>query len=216
MLEAHHLGAVRPGVRAVYDHYSRVVSYDATALWNGDVPGYDSRFHSLAETQEWVAKSIDSYVDCHVWLFTPDSFVEQLNELRLIGRSEWYVDMIRSTQTNQIEFMVRLRRLARGADSRSPVTDELVPTLTRPDWLQDPGRVRRIENLEREAKVLRDRVTKRSGLVRRLRRKVAQQQALIARQQAELDALRQSMPVRASHLARTSARKVAARLRPRG
>jgi Methyltransferase domain len=177
MLEAHLLGAVRPGVRAVYDHYSRVVRYKAADLWDGVIPGYDARHHDLDETLSLVEKSLGSYVDCHVWLFTPDSLVEQLHELRVIGRSQWYVEEVLPTAPGQIEFMVRMRRLPRGADPRDQVADELLPQGTRPDWLDDPARTTRVAGLEKKVSELGDELDRRKDQVRRLRRTVQRQRA---------------------------------------
>jgi hypothetical protein len=199
MLEAHLLGAVRPGVRAVYDHYSRAVRYRAADLWDGLIPGYDARHHDLDEAVAQVGRSLTSYVDCHVWLFTPEGFVEQLHELRLIGRSQWYVDELRETPTGQIEFMVRLRRLPRGAerdaDVPGEVPGEVLPRGTRPDWLDDPARTRRVENLERKVAELREEAARRKERLQRLR-------ATVERQRAELESLRASPPGRATRLVR--------------
>ncbi len=97
-----------------------------------------------------------TYVDSHVWLFSPGSFVEQLHQLRLIGRSPWYVDTVRSTQPNENEFMVRLRRLARGRAGYA-FAGEVLPDSPRPDWLDEQIRVR--ITLEREAWCCEDRLT---------------------------------------------------------
>jgi hypothetical protein len=201
MLEAHLLEAVRPGVRAVYDHYSRVVQYNPADLWDGVIPSYDQRFHTSAETEKYVEESLHEYVDSHVWLFTPTSFVEQLHELRLIGRSQWYVDVVRPTPRNEIEFVVRLRRLARGGDSRGPVDGELLPDNTRPDWLDDPARAKQVKTLRKRVRKLRAKVAQRRSQVQRLRTQVARQQEVIKRQRAELDQLRGSMPARLSRVA---------------
>lgn len=208
MLEAHLLGAVRPGVRAVYDNYSRVVQYKPVDLWDGVIPGYDQRYHSLSEAEELVEKSLQTYVDCHVWLFTPTSFVEQLHELRLIGRSHWYVDSVRPTPTNQIEFMVRLRRLPRDADPRGPVADELLPTNTRPDWLDDPARTKRVKGLEKRVAALQELAAQRKSRLQRLRAKVQRQQAELERQRVELTRLRASLPVRAAGAGRRVGRRL--------
>jgi uncharacterized coiled-coil protein SlyX len=213
MLEAHLLGAVRPGVRAVYDHYSRVVQYNAPDLWNGVIPGYDARYHGLPETQALLEKSLDDYVDCHVWLFTPDSFVEQMHELRIIGRSDWYVDEVIPTPTDQIEFMVRLRRLPRDHSQDELIVDELVPDRTRPDWLDDPGRVRRVQGLERKVATLEERLAERKARISTLRGKLERQRRIVRRQRAELEALRAPLPVRAARKARSSVRRLTGRSR---
>jgi hypothetical protein len=208
MLEAHLLGAVRPGVRAVYDNYSRVVHYKPAELWDGVIPGYDQRFHTLRQAEELVEKSLESYVDCHVWLFTPTSFAEQLHELRLIGRSHWYVDKVRPTPTNQIEFMVRLRRVPRDAEPRGPVADELLPTNTRPDWLDDPARTKRVKGLEKRVAALQEQGAQRKARLQRLRTEGKRQQAVIDRQRAELDRLGASLPVRGARLGRRVGRRL--------
>jgi SAM-dependent methyltransferase len=222
MLEADRLGAIRPGVRAVYDYFSRAVHYDAEALWAGVLPHYSDRFHSLEEAEKSLEESLESYVDCHVWLFTPDSFAEQLHELRLIGRSDWYVDELIPTPTNQIEFMARLRRLPRGTPTREPVADEVVPTRATPDWLDDDGRTRRVAELEdtvaeleRSVAELQERLARREGRAARLRAKVVRQRRTIAGQRAELEQLRTSLPVRAARLGHTCVRGLNRWRRPR-
>jgi hypothetical protein len=212
MLEAHLLEAVRPGARAVYDHYSRAVQGTSIDLWHGMVPDYTMRFHSLAEAENLVEESLTSYVDSHVWLFTPAGFVEQLHELRLIGRSPWYVEEIRPTPRNDVEFMVRLRRLPRGSDSRGPVEGELLPTNTTPDWFDDPVFRTRVRRLRTRVRGLRRKLARRRAQVKRLRAKTARQQKVIARQRAELERLRSSGPVR---IARKAA-AVRGRLRRQG
>ena len=83
ILEAHHEGARRPGIRAVYDHYSSAVDYNVSDLWNGVLPTFANRCHPSGDVREWMSKAVaGEYVDSHVWLFTPDSFVEQMRELR--------------------------------------------------------------------------------------------------------------------------------------
>jgi hypothetical protein len=209
MLEANLLGSVRPGVRAVYDHYSKVVQYNVVDLWRAVLPSYDQRYHTPAETDALVQQSLHDYVDAHVWLFTPTEFVEQLHELRVIGRSQWYVEEVFPTPRNDIEFMVRLRRLARGADSRGPVDGELLPTNIRPDWLEDRARTGQLKVLRKRVRKLRARVTQRSAQVQRLRAAIARQQEVIRRQRAELEQVRGSLPVRMTR----AAGKVRKRLR---
>jgi hypothetical protein len=201
MLEANLVGSVRPSVRAVYDHYSRVVQYNVADLWRDVIPSYGQRYHTPAEVEKFVQDSLHDYVDAHVWLFTPDELVEQFHELRAIGRSQWYVAEVFPTPRNDIEFMVRLRRLARGADSRGPVEGELLPTNTRPPWLEDRARSGQVKVLRRRVRKLRANLSRRRNQLRRLRTKVAHQQEVIQGQRVELDQLRSSMPARVSRLA---------------
>jgi hypothetical protein len=115
MLLAHEQGDTRPSVRAVFDHYSTVVSTSAAELWRGAVPGPDDLIHDLDFVLEQVRRSGGGeYVDCHVWLFTPDSFVAQLRTLARLGRIDFTVHAVSSTGLDDLEFFVTLRRLPRG------------------------------------------------------------------------------------------------------
>lgn len=138
MIEAYDLGATVPSVRAVYDYFTTVVDVDASALWRGESPSYDRRIHGIAEAR---AKADEAragrYVDCHVWLFTPDSFLEQMHELRITGLSPWVVEELVPTRRNDSEFKVRMRRLPRLDDPTGPLDSEVLSTAVRPGWLND-------------------------------------------------------------------------------
>lgn len=193
LLEANELGAVRPGVRAVYDHYSSVVRYDVADLWNGVVRDYGARHHTLDEALEKVELSRSgTYVDSHVWLFSPGSFVEQVHELRVIGRSTWYVDTVRTTQPNENEFMVRLRRVPRGSSVVTSFAGEVLPESQRPDWLEEHLRVR--ATLERRVLELEDKLARRNARLARLRARVSRQSRRLNERARELDALRRALP----------------------
>lgn len=115
MLLAHGSADVRPSVRAVYDHFSRCVHLDPLHIWHGGGPGermYDSDF-VLAKIAEAEA---GEYVDCHVWVWTPASFVEQLAELAALDLLPFAVDQVVDPDVDDIEFFVRLRRLPRGLE----------------------------------------------------------------------------------------------------
>lgn len=118
LLQAFESQDVVPSVRAVYDHFSSVVSVKPAELWSGVVPGREARIHkTLGPAQanaERAAKG--EYVDCHVWLFTPQTFRDQLAELAELGLVDWYVEELVETPRNQIEFHVLLRRGPRPAD----------------------------------------------------------------------------------------------------
>lgn len=109
-----------PSVRAVYDHYSKVVSADNQRIWAGNEPTPADRIHDL----DYVLHRLNlarsgEYTDCHVWLFTPDSFVDQLGELNRLDLVPFVIDGLTPTQPGDMEFFVRLRRLARQSSSES-------------------------------------------------------------------------------------------------
>lgn len=115
MLQSYELQETRPSVRAVYDLFRNAVTVGADAAWRGEVPGREARIHDLAGTMRQVQRARDGeYVDCHVWTFTPASFVEQVTELGLLELCDFVVETIVPTAENDIEFYAVLRRLPRG------------------------------------------------------------------------------------------------------
>jgi len=198
VLEAHHEGALRPGIRAVYDHYSSAVDYDVSDLWNGVLPTFANRCHPSGDVREWLSKAVaGEYVDSHVWLFTPDSFVEQMRELRETGQSSWYVDAMEPTAPSENEFRVRLRRIPRTQDAVQEPADEVRPSGAMPDWLaeQAAGRARRVAELEGLNLAL-------EASKQRLRRRVERLAARSQQQQARLHARDEQLQRRDRTIAR--------------
>ena len=137
MLQAHLQGEVRPSVRAVYDHFSTAVRGDASDLWTGHLPTYEHRYHSPPEAQEQMHRvQRGEYVDTHVWIFSPHSFLEQMHELRSIGHSRWYVAALEPTPPGDLEFKVSMRRLPAGVDPTGPIDGEVRAQDRAPDWLR--------------------------------------------------------------------------------
>jgi len=194
MLEAHELRAGRPSTRAIYDYFSAAVETDVRQLWDGVPPEYPQRMYSIEQALGKVEQGRSgTYVDCHVWLFTPESFVEQMHELRIIRRSSWAVESMHPTRRHDIEFMVRLRRIPRHLDPTSDQPGELVPSNTRPDWLdeQTSGR-QRVAALEAELaesrsehRSLTRRLQRRQALLRQLKKQVRRQEAQLSRQRQQ-------------------------------
>lgn len=176
MLQAHEAGDTRPSTRAIYDYFTSVVSYRAHALWAGKIPDYSARIHTRAEAEHHVSRSLDGhYVDCHVWLFTPDSFLDQMHELRVSGRSPWFVEQLVPTPHNDIEFRAVLRRVPRSDDAVADVEAELLPALERPEWLAAPnenGDASEVSRLQRRIARLEARLEAREERLTRLRAKV--------------------------------------------
>lgn len=115
MLLAHRSHDQLPSVRAVFDHFRRCMHINPAHVWRHQAPGprmYDLDFvlGQVADAQS------GSYVDCHVWVWTPASFVEQLAELAAIGLTALVVEQVVDTAFDELEFYARLRRLPRGLD----------------------------------------------------------------------------------------------------
>ncbi|MGY2874220.1 hypothetical protein ACVW00_001410 [Marmoricola sp. URHA0025 HA25] len=135
-LEAHERRDARPSTRAVYDHFSSTVSVDTVALWRGDrPPAREPLAERLADVRGKVERArAGEYVDCHVWMFTPESFVQQLVELRILGLSDWYVETLLPV-SHDLEFHVVLRRVPEGQKPEDYGFSEPKVDLDLPDWL---------------------------------------------------------------------------------
>ncbi len=182
MLQAHHSKDQRPPVAPVYDHFSHAVSYDAAGVWVGELPTFADRIHTRVEAFQMVERTLGGhYVDTHVWLFTPESFVHQMQELRLGGLSSWVVEKVVPTPRLDHEFQAVLRRLPRESDTTAEVEDEVRSEAVRPTWVIDgahsDGRTveleLRVADLEERVAGLRQRLRRKSRRMRRLRRQLA-------------------------------------------
>jgi hypothetical protein len=118
MLLAHHTVDRTPSVRAIYDHFSRAVKVSTAELWAGAVATSDTRMYSVHDAAGFVDRAVKEgvYIDSHVWMFTPGTFVEQLTELGWLGLTDFSIERVLPTARNELEFSVLLRRLPRGLD----------------------------------------------------------------------------------------------------
>ena len=116
MLQANHSGDTVPSIRAVYDHTRNAVYASAEELWAGTAAREQDRIHDLGYLHSQLALVRDEgrYVDCHVWLFTPDEFAANVAELGQLGVIDFYLDRIVPTERNEIEFYAVLKRLPRN------------------------------------------------------------------------------------------------------
>lgn len=168
LLQAHELADDRPSTRAVYDHFSSHVTVLANHLWAGGTPpGFGARTYQLNQALSAMERRRSGeYVDAHVWMFTPDSFLAQMSELRKIGHSSWFVEGMAPTARNTLEFLVKLRRVPRAADATIDPPGELLPSGDGPDWVVDQHvadlQVRQlrkqVRQLKKQARRLRSRI----------------------------------------------------------
>ena len=199
MVQAHLDGDTRPSTRAVYDHYAGAVDYNHANLWRGERPFYDGPRFGAASAEEQLQRTLKGeYVDSHVWLFTPDTFLRQFRELRLSGRSDWFVDAIVPTPRDDIEFRVRLRRIPRGVDATvEDYPGEVVAEGERPEWVEQQASWHRTDTLQ-------DRITtlelfleqaqaRQTRAERRLARLAAKSEKQIEKHQEKLARLRKRL-----------------------
>jgi 2-polyprenyl-3-methyl-5-hydroxy-6-metoxy-1,4-benzoquinol methylase len=186
MLEAHERRDTRPTTRSVYDHFTTVVGANNVAVWRGATPTYADRVHSREEAAGLVARARSGeYIDCHVWLWTPDTFLHQMRELRETGHSPWFVEKIVPTPEPQIEFRVLMRRLPRARPATDPVPAEVVPDTTSPEWVvhraEHPLMAARIARLEARVERLKEKNRRLARARRRLRSRVDKQRRELRR-----------------------------------
>ncbi len=117
MLLAHHNRDARPSVRAVFDHYHAAVRVTPTEAWE-EHPGPETTIFPLEMARDMTARSVDEgiYMDCHVWLFTPREFVQQLAVLAQLGHLDFTVAEIITTDVKDMEYFVVLQRAPRDID----------------------------------------------------------------------------------------------------
>lgn len=118
LIEAYEREDVRPTSRAIFDHFSATVDAPAADLWRGWMPTDDHVIHGVDYAWEQVgaARREQTYVDCHVWLFTPGSFVTQLRTLAHLGLIDLTIDRVVPTAEDELEFYAVLRRVRRDPD----------------------------------------------------------------------------------------------------
>ncbi len=195
MIQAHLDGDTRPSARAVYDHYAGTVDYNHENLWRGERPFYDGPRFGAASAEEQLRRTRDGeYVDSHVWLFTPDTFLRQLRELRLSGRSEWFVDEIVPTPRDDIEFRVRLRRIPRGADATvETYPGEVVAEGERPEWVEQQASWHRADTLQERIGTLESLLELTQADLQLAERRLANSKSKIGRRDAKLARLRKRL-----------------------
>ncbi|HCB06534.1 MAG TPA: methyltransferase domain-containing protein [Nocardioides sp.] len=182
MLQAHESGDQRPSVAAVYDHFSSAVRYDPRGVWEGRLPTFEDRIHTPDQARELLARSLGGeYIDSHVWLLTPESFIHHLHELRVGGWSSWIVEKVIPTPTYELEFQAVLRRLPRDAETTGQVDGEILPTYERPIWVTDIGSTSAGEALAQRIEKLEARLESKNDTLRQLRRKVRSQRRKLQR-----------------------------------
>ncbi len=118
MLLAHYHRDERPSVRAVFDHFHEAVRITPQEAWQSGCPGRDKIIFPLAMARDMVRRSVEdgTYIDCHVWLFTPRGFVRQVAALAELGHVDFTVMDIAPTAVNDMEFFATLQRIPRAID----------------------------------------------------------------------------------------------------
>jgi SAM-dependent methyltransferase len=110
MVEAHLLGYRRPSIRQVFDSYERTRPVDLAQAWTTDLT------RTLAPVAAKRLSAFDlvrdlqdgRYVDSHCWVFTPASFLDQLDAMLALGWLDYRIEHFHPTEAGDLEFHVRL------------------------------------------------------------------------------------------------------------
>lgn len=146
LVDAFLMGRRHPAFREVLDHFSSVVAVpgqvSAQSIWRGEVaaqdlpPAHPGLIDSLGEDGlRHYFNTINEglYMDVHVHVFTPESFVNLLARLAGVGLLEYRVAAYFPTELDDMEFFISLEKLPPNL-SRTERQDAILhslPKLTR-------------------------------------------------------------------------------------
>lgn len=117
LVEAYLLRYTQPSPRMVFDHYSNVVQIDGDIAWNSwDLPPDPDRMrntHKPAEALDKARRAAESgeYFDAHCWVFTPESFLDNLSVLVQLNLLPYKISTFFDTYGH--EFIVSLQSTPR-------------------------------------------------------------------------------------------------------
>ena len=113
ILEAYLSAQLKPSVSSVYDHLSSAVSVDAGKIWQEPIDTYNApKLASLDFAWETASTLRESgkYIDVHVNIFTPYSFLEILKKIILHGLCSFHFEGFKDTQVGHLDFIVALSK----------------------------------------------------------------------------------------------------------
>ena len=95
--------------KSVIEHRSLTTHNDPVAHFAGIHGEIVSNQHERVSQAMIEFKNANgSYIDVHAWQFLPNTFIEIINQLKLLGLTEFEVQMMYETQVNTQEFFVML------------------------------------------------------------------------------------------------------------
>ncbi|MFO1150439.1 MAG: methyltransferase domain-containing protein [Alsobacter sp.] len=106
--------AKRPMLWNVIDHYANVVKVgDPVDLFTKKLKPQDAEpVHTPEELHHaYLRHKAGEYIDCHSWVFTPDHFVEIIDQARMYLGLNFQISKMIPTPPGNLEFYVHLRRV---------------------------------------------------------------------------------------------------------
>ncbi|OYU43446.1 MAG: methyltransferase [Burkholderiales bacterium PBB4] len=130
LVEAHFSGRRRPGFREILDHHANAVAVpgqvSAQALWRKEVnvadlpPAHAGLLSDLGEAglRRYFEQILNgAYMDVHVNVFTPESWLRLLQNLATAGMLDFRVVHFCTTQQDGMEFFVSLEKMPEGGST---------------------------------------------------------------------------------------------------
>jgi SAM-dependent methyltransferase len=139
MVEAYLTEARRPSIAQVFDACAGATPVDAAAAWRGEPWGDPGAPLAQAPNALALARNLleaPRYMDAHVWVFTPASFLQTIRTLAAMDLFPFTVEAFNPTPPGWGEFHVRLKAARRGdraAIDRSIAAAQAAPVPEPPD-----------------------------------------------------------------------------------
>lgn len=115
LVEADLLAYDRPSPRQLFAHACETRAIAPDEIWAGAVPieapcmaGMAALTHAHAQVLS--AHASGSYVPCHCWVFTPNSFLDRVAEATQLSLFPFVLNHVGMTQPGGFEFFVSMRR----------------------------------------------------------------------------------------------------------
>lgn len=102
----------QPTVRDICDHYFEVVKVSPKDLWSKSKAPVFSKYHSYQEAVRVATQALtESWkIDCHVWIFTYDTFLSLINQCQFHKLIEFNVKYSCEPILNEMEFFCSLEK----------------------------------------------------------------------------------------------------------
>ncbi len=154
LVDAHVRRLRRPGARQLFDHFFWARDLGAEPIASGRVapsdPSLEPDARNLLELCR-ITEAEGGYLDCHCWVFTPESFVGALDLGSRLGLLPFEIAAFAETEAGSDEFHLSLRRLS---DELAPEAQRAAFVDSRARFVPAPDRQSSLEELALRAHTL--------------------------------------------------------------
>jgi len=104
----------KPGIRCVMDHFSNVVAADTWQMWEDYAVVDRFAYNNPPGLLEVAAREMQEgkYIDVHCWVFTPWHFLALIGRVVNEAGLGFDLDHFETTPSHNLEFYVRLKKVA--------------------------------------------------------------------------------------------------------